>query len=346
MSTMRLALIGFGTVGQGLAQILLEHGAALERRYGFNARVVAVSDLRKGSVYHPQGLDAGALLAAVRSGRSLETLAAPHKGWDAMKTIRESEADAVAELSYTDLETGEPGLSHIRAALASGKHVVTSNKGPVALRFAELRALAREQGVQLGVEGTVMSGTPALRLGSELLAGAGIRKLEGILNGTTNYILSRMEAGLDYASALAEAQQQGYAEADPRGDVEGFDAAGKLVILAALVLGEPLAMREVARQGISHLTPEDVAAAAAAGERWKLLGRLEPGPRGLAASVKPERLPQAHPLAAVSGATNALTFTTELLGEVTLVGPGAGKLETGYALLADLLAIHRRQGLD
>jgi homoserine dehydrogenase len=341
MNTYRLALIGFGNVGQGFAQILRDRGETIASEHGARLVIVAVSDLLKGSLYDPQGLDPTALLDTVDKTGRLDSLPAPHKGWDALRTIRESDAGVVVELSYTDLKTGEPAITHLRAAIQSGKHVVTSNKGPIALRFPELYALAQAHGVQLGVEGTVMSGTPVLRLGRELLAAAGIRRIQGIVNGTTNYILTQMDAGAPYAAALAEAQAKGYAEADPTGDVEGFDAAGKVVILANLLLGASIGMDDVDRRGITALTPQEVAAAQSAGERWKLIARVERAGEKVIASVQPTRLPLAHPLAAVSGAANALTFTTDLLGDVTVIGPGAGRLETGYAILEDLLAIAR-----
>ena len=339
----RLAFIGFGNVGQGLAEILRDHGDALSERFGVRFQPVAVSDLMKGAVYDPEGLDPAALLDAVDASGDLLEVDAPERGWDALKTIRESNADILLEMSYTDLETGEPALTHIRSALESGKHAVTTNKGPAALHFPELQRLARENQVEIGVEGTVMSGTPALRVGQELLAGAGVQRVQGILNGTTNYILTQMESGASYEAALAEAQAKGYAEADPRGDVEGHDAAGKVVILGNLLLGLPLTMADVDCEGITKLTPHDIAAARAAGERWKLIGQVAKGAGGFEASVRPTRLPLSHPLASVSGATNAITYSTELLGDVTLVGPGAGRVETGYALLGDMLAIHRQQ---
>lgn len=342
MTLYRLALIGFGNVGQGFAQILEDRGEALARRHGAQFQIVAVSDLLKGSAYHPEGLAPDRLLSAVQAGEKLDSLNTPHVGWDAMRTIAESNADIVLEMSYTDLETGEPALTHVRHALQSGKHVVTTNKGPTALYFPELKRLAQENNVQLGVEGTVMSGTPALQLGMELLAGAGIRRVQGILNGTTNYILTQMEAGADYEAALAEAQEKGYAEADPSGDVEGHDAAGKVVILANLLLDLPLTMADVACEGITGLTPDDIRAAREADQRWKLIGLVERNEEGHTARVRPTRLPLSHPLASVSGATNAITYTTDLLGDVTLVGPGAGRVETGYALVGDMLGIHRR----
>jgi len=342
MRSYRLALIGFGNVGQGFAQILRDRGLELARQFDLDLKITAVSDPLKGSAYDPEGFDPAELLEAVQAGRSIETLKAAATGWDAKKTITESNADAIVELSYTDLKTGEPAASHIRQALERGLHAVTTNKGPIALHYPELSAIARRKGVQIGIEGTVMSGTPTMRLGTELLGAAGVSRVMGIVNGTTNYILTQMEGGAPYADALAEAQAQGYAEADPTGDVEGFDAAGKVVILANVLMGAALTMGDVDRQGITQLTLEDIATAQAEGQRWKLIASVEKTADGaIKAAVRPTQLPFTHPLASVGGPTNAVTFTTALLGDVTLIGPGAGRLPTGYAILCDLLAIAR-----
>jgi homoserine dehydrogenase len=343
MHTYRLAIIGFGNVGQGLAQILEEKGADLRSRFDVEVRITAVSDPRLGSIYNPAGFPPRTLLAAMKRDGSLQRVEAPQRGWDSLRTIRNTESDVVVELSPTDLQTGEPAVGHIQAALESGKHAITTNKGPIALHYPMLRNLAEAHGVQIGVEGTVMSGTPALRFGTELLAAAGIRKIQGIINGTTNYILTRMQEGKSYAEALAEAQSKGYAETDPTGDVEGFDAAGKLVILSNVLLRIPIGMEDVEREGITRVTKEDVCEAEEGGDVWKLIASLEQTEGGVRARVHPQRVPRSHPLASVRGATNAITFTTDLLGDVTLIGPGAGRLETGYAILCDLLAIDRRR---
>jgi homoserine dehydrogenase len=342
MRTYRLAMIGFGNVGQGVARILKEQGDRLREDFGVDVRITAVSDIRLGSIYDPAGFPPHVLLEAVKRTGTLQKVDAPQRGWDSIRTIRGTESDIIVELSPTDLTTGEPAISHIRAALESGKHLITTNKGPIALRYKELSELAANHGVELGVEGTVMSGTPALRLGRELLSGAHITKIQGIVNGTTNYILTRMQEGKPYDEAMAEAQEKGYAEADPAGDVEGHDAAGKLVILGNVLMDVSLGLEDIACEGITRLTVEDIGKAEKAGEVWKLIASLERKGEEVQAKVQPERIPQSHPLAAVRGATNAITFTTELLGEVTLVGPGAGRLETGYAILCDLLAIDRR----
>lgn len=338
----RLALIGFGTVGQGLAEILAERGEALAQASGAELRIDAVFDPRFGGIASSRGFAPDALLDAARHG-SFGALPAERRELDATSAIRDADVDVVAEMSVTDLTHGEPGTSHVRAALEAGRHVVTTNKGPIALHYAELADLAAANGVTLGVEGTVMSGTPTLGLGTEQLAGAGVVGVTGILNGTTNYMLGRMEAGLGFDEALAEAQELGYAEADPSGDVDGIDAAGKAVILANLVMGARLGVADVTRRGIRHLTPDDMRAAADAGEVWKLLTEVRRDAGKVRAEVGPVRLPRDHPLAAVGGAVNACTYATELLGDVTLVGPGAGRTETGYALIHDLLAIYRRE---
>jgi homoserine dehydrogenase len=295
--------------------------------------------MRLGSLYEPSGLSVQSLLEAVAAG-DLSTVAASEYGWSVERMVAEAQADTLVEASFTDLQTGEPASTYIRQALMAGKHVVTTNKGPIALHYRELQSLAQEHEVRVGFEGTVMSGTPTLALGMKLLAGAGVQRIQGIFNGTTNFILSRMEAGGSYTEALAEAQALGYAEADPTGDVEGFDAAGKVVILSNLVMGANINLQSVDRMGITHLTPEDIQAAKQEGKRWKLIGTVESFGNQVKASVQPIPLSIEHPLANVGGATNAVTYTTRLLGDVTLIGAGAGRLETGYALINDLLAIH------
>ncbi len=195
--------------------------------------------------------------------------------------------------------------------------------------------------MQFRYEGTVVAGTPVLNLGEFTLAGNEITEIRGILNGTTNFILTNMEAGRAYDEVLKEAQELGFAEADPTADVEGFDALAKVVILAKSVMGADISPEDVDRTGITQISLDDVAAAKADGKRWKLIGKVTRDGSGVKASVKPEKVALTDPLAAVGGATNALTFVTDLLGEVTIVGPGAGKIETGYSLLIDMLAIDR-----
>lgn len=338
---MRLMMLGFGTVGQGLAELLLDKRDLLRRQFGFEGDVTAICDFVKGSCYDPHGLDLTAVLDMVRRGETLSAYEPGGCDWDALAMIERAEADGVVEATYTDIKTGEPATSHIRAALERGCHVVTTNKGPIALHARELQELARAHGKELLFEGTVMSGTPVLNLIRETLAGSEVSEVRGILNGTTNYILTRMEAGLDYESALRESQELGYAEAVPDADVLGWDALAKVTILANVVFGANLSPGDSPCKGITEITAGDVARATNDGRRHKLIGRVWRDGSVVRASVAPELVDMAHPLANVTGPTNALTITTDTLGDVTVFGPGAGKIATGFSVLNDLLHIHR-----
>jgi len=341
----KLAIIGFGVVGQGLAEILQKHRERLRREHGFEYSVVAVSDFNKGSAYDPKGLDLAMLLELAKS-EGISRYPGAQTGWDALDTIKKSNADVVIEATYTNIQTGEPAYSHFRTALGAGKHLVTTNKGPTALFFRELAFLARQKKVHFRYEGTVMSGTPALNLAELFLAGNEIREIRGIVNGTTNFILTNMEKGKSYAEALREAQELGFAEAVPDADVEGFDAMAKVIILAKAVMGADIRVSDVDRTGITKITLQDIETARTEGKRWKLIGRVVREGGIVRASVKPEKLDVADPLAGVGGATNALTFQTDLIRNVTIIGPGAGKIETGYSILVDLLAIHRFESIE
>ncbi len=280
------------------------------------------------------------MLKLAREGKISEYPGAK-TGLDALETISETDADVVIEVSYTDVKTAEPANSHFRAALERGKHLVTTNKGPTALFFREISDLARKNKVQFRYEGTVVAGTPVLNLCEMCLAGNEISEIRGILNGTTNFILTNMEKGKSYEDALKEAQELGFAEADPTADVEGFDALAKVVILAKSVIGAEINPGDVDRTGITGISLDDVKKAADEGMRWKLIGKVTRDNGKVKASVRPEKVALTDPLASVGGATNALTFETDLLGPVTIVGAGAGRKETGYSLLIDMLAIDR-----
>ncbi|MBC35164.1 MAG: homoserine dehydrogenase [Bacteroidetes bacterium] len=334
----KIALLGFGTVGQGLCEILKDKATYLKEKYGFDYEIVAVADFAFGNVYNPNGLDVDLMLkeAAAKQKFTKDVV-----DMDNVQLIKECNADLMCELTYTDLETGGPAIDHCKAALETGKHVVTSNKGPAALMFPELKKLADANGVKLMIEGTVVAGTPIINLTDGPLAGCEISKIRGILNGTTNYMLSEMEKGMAYDDVLKVAQDLGYAEADPTGDVEGFDARGKVTILANIVMDAGIKISDVSCEGITKITLDDIAKAKAENARWKLIGSVEKKDGKVIGSVAPEMVSMTHPLAGVMGATNALTFTTDLMGDVTIVGPGAGKIETGFSILTDILAIHR-----
>ena len=339
----KLAFIGFGVVGQGLTEILLEKEDMLAEKYDFRYTVVAISDIMKGSVYDENGLDMEKILSMVKDGKKLDEYPSGVKGMNALTTIKETNADTIVEVTFTDVKTGEPALTHIKAALDAGKNVVSTNKGPVVKQVVTLLEKAKSNNVHYGFEGVVLSGTPVLNLAKRTLAGNKISGFKGILNGTTNYILTRMEEGMPYDDALKKAQELGYAEADPTGDVEGLDALGKVVILTNVVLEKKLSWEDVERKGITEITEDDIKKAKEEGKRWKLIGSAEIQSDGsVKAKVWPEKLPLNDPLAGVGEAINALTFDTDELGSVTIVGPGAGKRETGFSLLIDLLEMNRK----
>ncbi|MGB4704253.1 MAG: homoserine dehydrogenase [Candidatus Saccharicenans sp.] len=342
----RIIMIGCGTVGQGLLEILDKKAAFLRDVYDFEPKIVAITDKLKGNVIWPEGLQIKPLLETLKQGKKLNDYPGPGEKTDEfvdpLDLIEKVEAEIMAEMTYTDIKTGEPATSYIKKALRTGKHVVTSNKGPAALHYAELRELARLNNRHFRIEGTVMSGTPVFHLFENGLAGNELLQVRGILNGTTNFILTKMELdGLEYDEALKLAQQLGYAEADPTADVEGYDAVAKVVILANALMGGNLKPDDVRRQGISHLRKKDILEAREAGQRYKLIASVKKDGDKITASVAPERLPLSDPLSAVMGAQNALTFDTDLMGRVTIQGAGAGRIETGFSILSDMLAIAR-----
>lgn len=339
---MKLILIGFGVVGQGFAQILLEKSQDLQSRHGFSAQIVGVVTASKGSLYQPAGLKLAQLLRAAESGTfaAYPESAGLRRDWGAQAMIQRGDADVLLEASPTNLDTAQPALASCHLALEHGLHIVLANKGPVALDYANLREKAAARSLSMRYEATVMAGTPTMQLAEGALAGCEIRSARGILNGTSNYMLSQMESGMSYDAALAQAQALGYAETDPTADVGGWDAAGKVLILANALFGSALTLQDLDVRGITDISAADIARARQAGMRYKLIAEA----RADGGAVSPQQLPLSDPLASVGGATNAITFDTDLLGEITLIGAGAGKLETGYALLADLLALYRTTG--
>ncbi len=356
MKPLRLALLGFGTVGQWLAEVLHSRRAWLQQEYGVAVTLTSVGTRHHGLIYRSAGLDIPTLLDLVATQQPLTAHPAVTHWTDVLEGLQVTGGDVLAEATGATLRNGEPGLSYIRAALAQGMHVVTSSKGPMALAGLELLSLARAQGVHLRMESTVMSGTPVLSTIREGMAGTRICALRGILNGTANSILSDMALGRTYAEALGQAQAQGYAEADPTDDVEGDDTVAKTLILAAAVFGRALAPSQVVREGITTLTREQIQRAVDEGNRIKHVASLrllsldgravsrasaDDGtvPTRLEARVEPVALPLSDPLARIDGLLNAITIQMDTPAEVTVIGPGAGRFQAGQGMLADLIAI-------
>ncbi len=342
----KIGLIGCGTVCRGLLEILLKKGEYLRDKFDFEAKIVAICDKLKGSLLIQEGIDLEKLLRLLDEGKRIDQYLQSRTNeaevMDPHEMIEKSDAQIIVELTYTDIQTAEPATSYIRKALRSGKHVVTSNKGPAALYYSELKEMAQKNNLCFRIEGTVMSGTPVFSLFECGLAGNEIKEIRGILNGTTNLILTKMEEdNMDYKEALLLAQKMGYAEADPKADVEGYDALAKIVILSNVFLEANITPSDVKREGITFLTRKEILAAIEEGFRYKLIAQAKREGTKVKASVSPQKLPLSDPLAGIRGVFNALTFDLDLLGKITIQGPGAGKIETGFSILSDMLAIHR-----
>jgi homoserine dehydrogenase len=336
---MRVQLIGFGNIGQGLAEVLLRKQKVLKQKYGLDIRVVSISDIT-GTAFNEGGLDLKKVLKTVQKTKRIIDYPGA-KEMLGLEAIENIPADVVIEATPTNIETGEPGMSHMLKAFEKGKHVVTSNKGPLALNFKKLKEAAEKNNVEFKYEATAGGAMPIINLARECLSGDNILAIEGILNGTTNYILTGMhksESPLEIV--LKEAQELGIAEADPSYDIDGIDTASKLVILANALMGMDVSYKDVNVQGIRRVTLEAVKLAKEGGYVIKLIGEVRNGKL----EVSPRLVPVNHPLN-VDGALNVAMFETDIAGEITIVGKGAGAIETNSAILSDLISIGRRHGL-
>jgi homoserine dehydrogenase len=340
----RIWVVGLGTVGRWLLQALLSQRERLAGRYGLTPVVVGVANERDGFVYRAGGLDMRAVLELVAGGQPLTDHPGVRRWPTALEGLAATDADVLVEVTASPSTDGEPGYAHMREALGRRIPVVTSNKWPVALHGVELAELAKSGGVPFRAESTVMSGTPVLSTLVEGLAGATPIGLRGILNATANFIVTEIARGSSYEDALTRAQEAGLAERDPAADVEGHDAMAKTMILAGLVFGRQLRPEQVVRRGIADIASE-VSEAMLTGARVRLVATLELS-RGrdgsLGARVEPVVLRREDPLAGIDGVANAVVCRTEPVGEVMIVGPGAGPELAGQGVLSDLIAIARQ----
>jgi homoserine dehydrogenase len=285
----KIIYVGFGIVSQGLAEIILRNNSIVPLAKNLEIQTVGILDTIKGSKIDANGINMQQILAnATKGNYSLLT----ENILDIPKAIQEINADIIIEASFTDIKTGQPARSHIETALSSDKHVVTTNKGPFALGYKHIFNLAKRKGKRLAIEGTVMSGTPIINVLNNGLLGSDITAVSGIMNGTSNYILSKMEVGMSYNDALSQAQKLGYAEADPTSDVEGLDTLAKVLILANVVFDVQLIQENIEIKGISKVTLSDVKEAAADNKRWKLIGSVWKDNKGTVhGSVCPKLIP-------------------------------------------------------
>jgi len=334
---MRIILIGYGVVAQSLTKILTVRKEEILERYGMHPRIVAIID-RGGSAVNTKGLDLERVQNVKNKYGTVAAIAEYGKyGTSAIDIIDNIDAEVVIEATPTNLETGEPGMSHLEAAIKTGKNVVTVNKGPLALALPALTEMALYNGVQLRFGGTVGGGTPILDFGRKCLLFDRLISIEGILNGSTNYMLTEMEKhGLSFEEALRKAQEKGYAEANPSLDVDGLDAAAKLTIMANWLTDKKVTLKDISIKGIRDIKNEDLKEASSRGFAIKLIGRIDKK-----LEVAPTELKTDDPLC-IGGILNAVKFHSEFAGEEIIIGKGAGGLETASAILRDLLDIRER----
>ncbi len=335
--TFDLLLVGFGNVARRFASLLDERRERLARDHNLHARVVGIATGRRGGMFAPGGVDVSRALAGggplgpIAGG--LELIAAAASPSEAPRVV--------VETTPLDIREARPAIDHVRLALLSRMHVVSANKGPVALAYRELRELAARMGVRYLFEGAVMDGIPVFNLVRETMPAVEITGFRGVVNSTTNYIITRLEEGAEFEPALAEMQQQGIAEADASLDVDGWDAAAKTAALVNVLMDGAMTPREVDRTGIAHLTGAAVRDALARGRRIRLVASARREGKAIRARVAPEELEREDPLSLLRGMSNALYVESDLLGRVGITQLDGGLTQTAYALLSDLVTLNR-----
>jgi homoserine dehydrogenase len=336
---MRALLLGFGNVGRAAADILVRRDeypglAALD------VTVVGIVTATHGALVNTRGVDLACALADW--GQQGRFPASHPDGAEigAVEAIRTLPCDVVVEMTPLRRRSrGEPAVTHVREALLRGRHAITANKGPVAWAFSDLSILAAQRRLQLLYETTVMDGVPVFNLARHGLRGATVTRVEGILNSTTNAILCALEQGRTFADALARAQQDGYAEADPRDDLEGWDGAVKLSALANVLMGVALPPEAIAREGIVGLDPSRVASALSRGARLKLVCEAWREGRGAQGRVALREVPRDDPFALVDDTSSILRLVTDLAGTVVITEERPDIRVTAYGVISDLLAV-------
>lgn len=337
----KLAFIGFGNVARALARLLIRKQVILEQGYNITFSVTGIATGKHGFAVNPNGLNLEQALALVESKQSLFPLSSVD-AQDSLAVIRLSQADFMFENSPVNYETGQPAIEHVRAALNAGMHVSTANKGTVVHGYRELTALAKSKGKVFRHESTVLGGTPLFSTFREAFPAAELLSFKGIINATTNIILSRMEDGETFNEAVKYCQSIGIAETDPSGDVDGWDASIKVAALATVLMDCPLKPQQVDRKGIREITPEMVKQAKADGKRWKLVASAARDGESVKARVAPELVEASSPLYGMMGSSTGLTFRTDVLPDYSVTvserpGLKGGPDETAYGLFADFI---------
>jgi homoserine dehydrogenase len=336
-----LALIGFGNVARALARLLLRKQDLLKSQYDITFSFTGISTGRHGFAVNPNGLDIQKALELVESGKSISALST-FQVKDSLAVIKNSQADVMFENSPVNTQTGQPALDHIRTALELGMHAITANKGPVVHGYRELTALAKSKGKTFGFESTVLGGSPVFSVFRETFPLAELSSFKGILNATTNIILSRMENGESYDDAVKFCQSVGVAETDPTNDVDGWDAAIKVAAIITVLMDTPFTPQQVNPTGIRGITPEMITKAKAEGKRYKLVCSVEKMGDQIKAHVSPELVDSSSPLYGMMNSSTGVSFRTDVLPDYSITvsereGMAGGPIETAYGLFADFV---------
>jgi homoserine dehydrogenase len=335
-------MVGLGNLGRRFCDLLVDKGPHLEASYGLRLLLVGAADSR-GVAYDPGGLDPTRLSAIKLAGRSAADYpGAGRSGQSAAHLVGQAATDLLCEASPVNLPGGaEPGLTHVRLALERGIHVVTANKGPMVVAYQELHELAAQQGVQLRFDGTVAGGLPALNIGERDLCGATVDRIEAVPNLCTGYVMELLADGLGWNEALERARAEGVLEADPAFDLDGWDAAAKLVILVNAVMGYPARLEEVERSGIGERDGVALRAARQRGDAYKLLASAERRTDGsIALRVAPTSLPPDHFLAGLGRKHMGVVYHTDIYGTIMAAIEEPTPQPSAAAMLRDILDIY------
>ena len=339
MISNRLILCGFGNVGKAFANLIHERQDDLKKRYGLSLKFVAIADIDGAVHCNNEPIPIDAILAHAEAGgtvESIEEIGRP--GMSGIDALTRIEADVLIETTPTNLRDGEPGRSHIMAALDKGLSIVTANKGPLVLYYKEILDLAKTKGCRISMSAATAAALPTLDVGRLCLAGADILSIEGILNGTTNYILTRMHLEkCSYDTALRAAQEMGIAETDPTLDVEGYDTRNKIVLIANQIFQKEFGLSDVTVTGITGITPDDIKTAESKNSVFKLIGSAEYMDGHLNLSVEPRALAPNHPLATINYSEKGISYLTDTMGRVTVTGGKSSPVGAAAALLKDLI---------
>ena len=335
MKTFNLCLLGFGNVNRTLIKLLQRKEAELRERHGIEWRITGVASRRIGWQVNASGFDVAELLRAQTADALSGMRGEECKHYNAW--LDAAQPDVVFEATSLNVESGQPAIDHIRAALEHGAHAITANKGPVVHAYEELRELADRHGKQFLFEATVMDGVPIFSLFRNTLPAIEVKGFKGILNSTTNVILTGMEGGLTFDESLRQAQQLGIAETDASHDIDGWDAAVKVAALVNVIMGVRLPPQKVEREGIRTLTGEAVRSARNAGAPYKLICRAQRTESGVTASVRPEQIPLTDPMALVGGTSSIIQFETDIFPGLTITEENPGLYATAYGMLADFI---------